>query len=109
MLGHLGYQNVDIETLARLVSLGRLDLSRSISRIIPLADIRDGIDALEHRRQSDPDPGAALAVPIPRLERRHVALDGADYDNTSTFGGRFKPPWRPRRDARPCAAAAPAG
>ncbi len=47
VLGHLGYQNVDIETLARLVSLGRLDLSRSISRIIPLADIREGIDALE--------------------------------------------------------------
>jgi|GEM_PF-6688625 len=40
VLGHLGYQNVDIETLARLVSLGRLDLSRSISRVIPLEDIR---------------------------------------------------------------------
>jgi threonine dehydrogenase-like Zn-dependent dehydrogenase len=47
VLGHLGYQNVDIETLARLVSLGRLDLSRSISRIIPLEDIREGIEALE--------------------------------------------------------------
>lgn len=47
VLGHLGYQNADIATLARLVSLGRLDLSRSISRIIPLADIREGIDALE--------------------------------------------------------------
>src|ERR1700738_3738756 len=30
-LGHLGYQNVDIETLAKLVSRGRLDLSRSVS------------------------------------------------------------------------------
>ena len=48
VLGHLGYQNVDIETLARLVSLGRLDLSRSISRVIPLEDVRDGIAALEH-------------------------------------------------------------
>lgn len=47
VLGHLGYQNVDIETLARLVSLGRLDLSRSISRVIPLDDIADGIEALE--------------------------------------------------------------
>ena len=47
VLGHLGYQNVDIETLARLVSLGRLDLSRSISRVIPLEDIADGIEALE--------------------------------------------------------------
>ena len=48
VLGHLGYQNVDIETLARLVSLGRLDLSRSISRVIPLEDIREGIEMLEH-------------------------------------------------------------
>ena len=111
VLGHLGCQNVDIETLARLVSLGRLDLSRSISRIIPLADIRDGIDALEH---ADGNPIRILVQPYGAdsscPERRHVALDGADYDNMSTFGGRFRPPWRPRRDARPCAAAAaPAG
>ncbi|MDT5134416.1 MAG: hypothetical protein QOE41_3727, partial [Mycobacterium sp.] len=31
VLGHLGYKNVDIGTLATLVSRGRLDLSRSIS------------------------------------------------------------------------------
>lgn len=48
VLGHLGYQNTDIETLAKLVSLGRLDLSRSISRIIALADIHEGIAALEN-------------------------------------------------------------
>ncbi|MGI9161420.1 MAG: zinc-binding dehydrogenase, partial [Mycobacterium sp.] len=47
VLGHLGYQNVDIGTLATLVSLGRLDLSRSISRIIPLEDIHAGIEMLE--------------------------------------------------------------
>ena len=47
VLGHLGYQNADIETLARLVSLGRLDLSRSISRVIPLEDIAEGIEMLE--------------------------------------------------------------
>ncbi|OHV06833.1 zinc-binding dehydrogenase [Mycobacterium talmoniae] len=46
VLGHLGYQNVDIETLARLVSYGRLDLSRSISEVIALEDIRLGIDKL---------------------------------------------------------------
>ncbi len=60
VLGHLGYQNVDIETLARLVSLGRLDLSRSISRIIPLEDIRDGIAALEH---ADGNPIRILVQP----------------------------------------------
>lgn len=53
VLGHLGYRNADIETLARLVSLGRLDLSRSISRIIPLKDIREGIEMLE-RAEGNP-------------------------------------------------------
>jgi threonine dehydrogenase-like Zn-dependent dehydrogenase len=48
-LGHLGYQNVDIETLAKLVSLGRLDLSRSISEVIPLEDIALGIEKLERQ------------------------------------------------------------
>lgn len=47
VLGHLGYRNADIATLARLVSLGRLDLSRSISRVIPLEDISDGIAVME--------------------------------------------------------------
>ena len=60
VLGHLGYQNVDIETLAKLVSLGRLDLSRSISRIIPLEDIREGIDALE---RADGNPIRILVQP----------------------------------------------
>ena len=60
VLCHLGYQNVDIETLARLVSLGRLDLSRSISRIIPLEDIVEGIEALE---RSDGNPIRILVAP----------------------------------------------
>jgi len=60
VLGHLGYQNVDIETLARLVSLGRLDLSRSISRVIPLEDIVEGIEALE---RSDGNPIRILVAP----------------------------------------------
>jgi threonine dehydrogenase-like Zn-dependent dehydrogenase len=60
VLGHLGYQNADIETLARLVSLGRLDLSRSISRIIPLEEIREGIAALE---RADGNPIRILVAP----------------------------------------------
>ena len=60
VLGHLGYQNSDIETLAKLVSLGRLDLSRSISRIIPLEDIADGIDMLE---RADGNPIRILVQP----------------------------------------------
>src|SRR6185369_4092810 len=49
VLGHLGYQNVDIETLAKLVSNGRLDLSRSISDIVSLEDVRVGIEKLERQ------------------------------------------------------------
>jgi threonine dehydrogenase-like Zn-dependent dehydrogenase len=59
VLGHLGYQNVDIETLAKLVSLGRLDLSRSISRVIPLEDIKEGIEMLE---RADPSAGNPIRI-----------------------------------------------
>jgi D-arabinose 1-dehydrogenase-like Zn-dependent alcohol dehydrogenase len=60
VLGHLGYQNVDIETLATLVSLGRLDLSRSISDVVSLEDVRLGIEKLEHQ---DGDPIRVLVKP----------------------------------------------
>ena len=53
VLGHLGYQNVDIETLATLLSMGRLDLSRSISDIVALEDVRVGIEKLE-RQEGNP-------------------------------------------------------
>lgn len=49
VLGHLGYQNVDIETLAKLVSLGRLDLSRSISEVVALEELPLGIEKLERQ------------------------------------------------------------
>ncbi|WP_060999912.1 zinc-binding dehydrogenase [Mycolicibacterium mucogenicum] len=45
--GHLGYQNADIGTLATLVSRGRLDLTRSISEIVPLEDVAEGIAKLD--------------------------------------------------------------
>jgi threonine dehydrogenase-like Zn-dependent dehydrogenase len=60
VLGHLGYQNVDIETLATLVSRGRLDLSRSISDIVSLEDIRKGIEMLEN---ADGNPIRILVKP----------------------------------------------
>jgi D-arabinose 1-dehydrogenase-like Zn-dependent alcohol dehydrogenase len=53
VLGHLGYQNVDIATLAKLVSAGRLDISRSISEIVALEDIQLGIEKLE-RQEGNP-------------------------------------------------------
>jgi threonine dehydrogenase-like Zn-dependent dehydrogenase len=53
VFGHLGYQNVDIETLAKLVSNGRLDLSRSISEVVGLEDLALGIEKLE-RQEGNP-------------------------------------------------------
>ncbi|BBY31450.1 zinc-binding dehydrogenase [Mycolicibacterium sediminis] len=60
VLGHLGYQNADIGTLATLVSRGRLDLSRSISAIVPLEDVAAGIDKLD---RADGDPIRILVQP----------------------------------------------
>jgi threonine dehydrogenase-like Zn-dependent dehydrogenase len=52
-LGHLGYQPQDIGTLAELVSAGRLDLSRSISGVVSLEDVGEGIRRL-HERDGNP-------------------------------------------------------
>jgi threonine dehydrogenase-like Zn-dependent dehydrogenase len=60
VLGHLGYQNVDIETLVRLVSAGRLNLSRSISEIVALEDLPLGIEKLERQ---DGNPIRILVKP----------------------------------------------
>jgi D-arabinose 1-dehydrogenase-like Zn-dependent alcohol dehydrogenase len=60
VLGHLGYQNSDIGTLANLVSRGRLDLSRSISDIVSLEDVAKGIEKLE---KADGDPIRILVQP----------------------------------------------
>jgi D-arabinose 1-dehydrogenase-like Zn-dependent alcohol dehydrogenase len=60
VLGHLGYQNADIATLAGLVSRGRLDLSRSISDVVPLEDVAVGIERLE---KQDGDPIRILVRP----------------------------------------------
>ncbi|MGZ5394066.1 MAG: zinc-binding dehydrogenase, partial [Mycobacterium sp.] len=60
VLGHLGYQNVDIETLATLVSLGRLDISRSISGVVSLEDVAVGIEKLDRQ---DGNPIRILVQP----------------------------------------------
>jgi threonine dehydrogenase-like Zn-dependent dehydrogenase len=51
--GHLGYQVQDIQILAELLSRGRLDLSGSISAIVPLSEIHRGIEMLE-KKVGDP-------------------------------------------------------
>ncbi|HSP37027.1 MAG TPA: zinc-binding dehydrogenase [Frankiaceae bacterium] len=47
LLGHLGYQKPHLDELVRLVSTGRLDVSKSVSAVIPLDDIADGVKRLE--------------------------------------------------------------
>lgn len=44
--GHLGYKSQDIAILAEMLSYGRLDLSESITDIVPLERVQEGIDAL---------------------------------------------------------------
>lgn len=48
VMGHLGYNGQDIAMLAEMLSYHRLDLSESISEVVPLAEVQRGIDALEH-------------------------------------------------------------
>lgn len=47
VLGHLGYKSQDIAMLAEMLSYHRLDLSESISKVIPLTDVKSGIEELE--------------------------------------------------------------
>jgi D-arabinose 1-dehydrogenase-like Zn-dependent alcohol dehydrogenase len=60
VLGHLGYQQGDVGKLADLVSLGRLNLSRSISAVVALEDVSAGIDRL---KRSIDDPIRILVQP----------------------------------------------
>ena len=53
LLGHLGYSKAHLEELVRLVAAGRLDLSGSISDVIPLDDVPDGVRRLA-MKEGDP-------------------------------------------------------
>ena len=46
VLGHDGYEPRDITGLVRLVASGRLDLSRSVSHVVPLEDVAQGVERL---------------------------------------------------------------
>ena len=50
LLGHLGYAKAHLDQLVRLVATGRLDLSDSISDIVPLDDVADAVDRLATKR-----------------------------------------------------------
>jgi len=46
MLGHLGYQKEHLDQLVKLVAAGRLDVSRSISEVMPLEQVARGVERL---------------------------------------------------------------
>lgn len=48
--GHLGYKGQDIAILAEMLSFGRLDLSESISDVVALSDVENGIQMLKEHR-----------------------------------------------------------
>ncbi|MDI9587820.1 MAG: zinc-binding dehydrogenase [Acidobacteriota bacterium] len=74
-IGHLGYKAVDIYLLAELIKAGRLDLSKSVSKIIPLKDIKRGIEIVE-TKEGNPirvvvDPWAETEADIEANRAKH--------------------------------------
>lgn len=49
VLGHDGYQRRDIDQILRLVASGRLDLSRSVSHVVPLENVARGVEQLSKK------------------------------------------------------------
>jgi threonine dehydrogenase-like Zn-dependent dehydrogenase len=60
VIGHLGYKMKHLSELVELVSRGRLDLSASVSAVLPLADFEEGIRRL---REHDGNPIRVLLKP----------------------------------------------
>jgi threonine dehydrogenase-like Zn-dependent dehydrogenase len=52
LLGHLGYRKEHLHQLLRLVETGRLDLSDSISDIVPLDGVVDAVERLATKRDN---------------------------------------------------------
>jgi threonine dehydrogenase-like Zn-dependent dehydrogenase len=53
ILGHLGYQKRHLDDLVALLAGGRLDLAASISDVIPLREVADGVRRLAEK-EGDP-------------------------------------------------------
>jgi threonine dehydrogenase-like Zn-dependent dehydrogenase len=49
LLGHLGYRKSHLDQLVALLASGRLDVTRSISDVLPLADAARGVEMLEKK------------------------------------------------------------
>ncbi len=53
LLGHLGYRKQHLMELVRFVATGRLDVSRSVSDVMPLEDVARGVERLASK-EGDP-------------------------------------------------------
>jgi threonine dehydrogenase-like Zn-dependent dehydrogenase len=53
VLGHLGYSKRHMDDLMSLVSSGRIDLTASISDVLPLDEVHAGVERLA-RKEGDP-------------------------------------------------------
>lgn len=53
LLGHLGYHKRHLDQLVQIVARGRLDVSRSITAILPLEDVAAGVERLA-RKEGNP-------------------------------------------------------
>ena len=60
VLGHLGYQKRHLDELVRLLASGRLDLSASISDVMPLTEVGEGVRRLAEK---DGDPVRLIVRP----------------------------------------------
>lgn len=53
LLGHLGYRKEHLDQLVTLVTTGRLDVSRSVSEVMPLDEVARGVERLA-RKEGNP-------------------------------------------------------
>ena len=53
LLGHLGYEKRHLDELVDLVAAGRLDVSGSVSDLLPLEEVAAGVERLVSK-QGDP-------------------------------------------------------
>lgn len=60
LLGHLGYSKRHLDELVSLVALGRLDVSGSVSDVLPLEDVGRGVERL---RSKEGDPVRLVVQP----------------------------------------------
>ncbi len=60
VLGHDGYEMHDLTQLVRLVASGRLDLSRSVSHVVPLENV---VQVVERLRMKEGNPVRIVIKP----------------------------------------------